>query len=235
MSRNFLAVVSFLFAFSTLAQPAKKDSVFLAAATQQVRSLYFQRLGEKSHLYNGTEYEAYNAFEDEFPYLFEDLVDGDLYYDGVSYHNVPLLYDLSTDNVITEMPNGTAIQLVKIKIDTFRIDHHVFIHMNDPALKPGFYDQLWLGPVNLYARREKNYTEFVEDRKLRRKFLERTTYFLQKNELYFTIKSRKGLIRLLDDQKREIKKVIHDEHLKWRRDREHTITRIVEFYCTAKS
>src|SRR5712672_2877441 len=92
-----------LIASVSFAQPASRDTAFVASAKQNTKDLYSHFITSQSQLYRGSDYHKYVPTEDEHPYfMLDDWKEGTIAYDGEYYENVPLLYDMFKDKVIIE-------------------------------------------------------------------------------------------------------------------------------------
>src|SRR5688572_15370141 len=109
-----------------LAQPIKSDTSFVEAAIVDARQLYFSTVKAQSNLYNGAYYLEYNQREEEHPYfLNDDWTMGSITYDNNHYEDVPLLYDISQQKIVTEhLSTASKIALVSQKVQRFVIFDH---------------------------------------------------------------------------------------------------------------
>ena len=93
--------VFFLSSFYSRAQAPGNDSLLVERSKQAAISLYNQATHDILPLYNGSEFVntnytvAYNPF-----YASVELTPGNIWYDGTEYRNVPLIYDILTDEVV---------------------------------------------------------------------------------------------------------------------------------------
>src|SRR5688572_3256393 len=99
----------------------KPDTTVLAQAKENTKKIYFQSIKGQSRLYNGSDYIMYRSIEDEHPYFpIDDWAFGTIVYDANFYENVPLMYDISQDIVLTEhILNGSVMELIGEKIERF--------------------------------------------------------------------------------------------------------------------
>jgi hypothetical protein len=76
--------------------------------------LYFNALGENAHIYNGYEYSTPDRNIKGSPYYLADSpIPAELIYDGNYYQNIPVLYDLTKDEVvINRLDQNYKISLV---------------------------------------------------------------------------------------------------------------------------
>src|SRR3569833_1134939 len=96
---SLLCFISALFASSSFAQVNTVDS----ASMQLASANFYKAIGQESRLYNGHEYLSYdprikgNAL---FPNDAKTWATGDVNYDGFTYSNVPMMYDIVKDAVV---------------------------------------------------------------------------------------------------------------------------------------
>ncbi len=188
---------------------------------------------EQNQLYNGGDYLDYRALKDEHPYyISEDWITGSIRYDNEQYDDVSLLYNINTDNIITERsPSAIMIKLVRDKVQSFSIDGHQFVLIKaHEDLSTGFYDQLCSGRVELYAKRIKDFQETISGIEVQRNFIEKNKYYLHKDGQYYPIKSKKSILTVLGDRKRELNQFIHENHLRIRQNREGVFIKLTEYY-----
>lgn len=63
---------------------------------------------------------------------------GSVSYDGNTYNEVSILYNLVTDEVIILHTNKVAkVQLIKEKVDAFSLPGHSFLHLRFDSLHSG--------------------------------------------------------------------------------------------------
>jgi hypothetical protein len=213
------------------AQSIRGDSVFQDRSVDNAIALYAHSMGNQSHLFNGTEYIVYASSNGEHPYFNDDWTDGSVYYEGQHYGPVPLLYDLSTDKLVTENAHGAPMQLISRKIKYFTLNQHVFVNMRDSqVLKEGFYDLLYDGKTKVYAQRKKALQKNISGTELQKKFEESVRYFIYKEGSYFLVKNKKDVFTLFEDQKDPLKKFVRASHLHFRPSMETAIRQMAQFY-----
>ncbi len=159
------------------AQPAKTDSSIGSAAYSAALQFYHQWLRPETGLYNGSQYVDYAyTIKAGHPFFGDDHGDdhgedhmqkGSVFYDGVLYGDIGILYDLVNEQVVIDDPYHTyKIFLINGRLDRFTIrDHltardHLFIQLTDSvgssAPRPGFYEQLYGGErISLFKKEKK--------------------------------------------------------------------------------
>jgi hypothetical protein len=155
---------------------------------------------------------------------------GGVKYDGEVYENIPLYYDLVTDQVVTSYTYGNKVQLLREKVEYFDIGTHRYVRLDNGKVAEGFYALLYDGNLKFYARRQKVLVLKFNGNDPENAFEERVKYLILKNDVYHTVKSKGSVMSLLKDKKKEMKRVIKEEHLKFGKDREKSIARLLERY-----
>lgn len=119
---------------------------------------------ENSGLFNGIEYEPHPViFTDGHPFFqLPSLQKGSVTYNGDTYEDVELMYDLVKDELVIGHFNGySRVQLIKEKVDSFSIGELQFIHARENSsiagLLPGYYQLLYSGKMTLLQRIRKTF------------------------------------------------------------------------------
>src|SRR5436190_17393466 len=196
----------FLVPAIVFSQVKKSDTAFLTTAQHHTRQLYLTAIGGQAKLYNGIAYQEYVPREDEYPYFGNgDWTLGAISYGGEKFENIPILFDISKDKVIIEhFYNGAKVELVSEKVNEFTINDHTFIRIQKDtahSIEGGFYDLLYNGKIKVLAKRKKNLQESVTSGHLEAEFEEVNHYFIYKNGIYFSVKSKGSVLEVLKDQK----------------------------------
>ena len=238
----FYAGILFIFSISTqhtTAQPLshKPDTSFITIAKKTAKELYFSSIIPESSLNNGGDYAEYDQRDEEHPYfLTDDWATGSVFYDNDYYYDVPLMYDISQQKVISEhYSSASKIALVNKKIRRFTLLDHTFIWIEKgpgthATMPSGFYDALYDGKTKVVARRQKQLQEQIVSGKLEAEFEENNRYFIYKDNHYFPVKSKGSVIAVLGDQKASIRQFIRKHKLSFHSNREDAMKRIAGFY-----
>jgi hypothetical protein len=211
-----LLVVFILLAYSVQSQLRNPDSLALNQAILSAKQKYEIALSDNSHVYNGTEYVS-SVKQKKIvgdPYYFDyDWQQGVVHYDGQRYDHVPLRYDIFEDKLLIEYSQGyESIELIPEKIRYFEINEHTFIHLSnteaESTIKGGFFDLLFDGHVNVYAKRYKVIKEIKDQGIMVVEYVDKNKLLLMKNEQYFVINNKRDLLNAFRDRKTEIKRYL---------------------------
>ena len=218
------------------AQQISADTAFLAVSHKKSIALYAASIQHQSRLYNGSDYNIYLPKNEEHPYFrMDDWVYGSIVYWDELYENVPLLYDVSVDQLITEHNRGNAIKLIAEKIQSFTILEHTFVRLSSDdknKISEGFYDRLYDGDLKVYAKYSKNFRETIETTEVIPHYDEATRYYLVKEGIFNVVKTKGSVLQIFRDHKQDVKNFLRKNRIRFKDNREKAIVRITEFYDT---
>ena len=127
--------ISFFFSCPTqaVAQLPEPDSTVAAVAWSGALQFYHEYLKPETRLYKGKQYVEYAyTIKIGHPYFNDDhFQKGSVFYDGVQYGDLDLLYDLVKGEVVIKDPFNTyKIALINERLDRFTILNHSFIQLS---------------------------------------------------------------------------------------------------------
>ena len=222
-------------AIQSFGQQLPLDTTFLASARANQVKLYTEFIHGQTRLNNGSEYRDYLSHNEEHPYFgVDDWAYGTIIYDEEIYENVPMFYDLSRDKVISEHSlNGAKLELISEKISFFTLGTHTFVRLAaDEArtITSGFHERLYDGKTKVYVRREKSLQQKVESNNIIFKFDEKNRVYIQKNGVYYAVKSKNSVLEVFNDRKQEVRTFMKKNGRITKNDRENAIARVAAFY-----
>ncbi|HVV55400.1 MAG TPA: hypothetical protein VHC47_08755 [Mucilaginibacter sp.] len=236
-------ILAGLFSSSLCAQQVKKDTnSFVSTSIAHAVNNFNNTMGEQIRLYNGPEYLLYqhnlkgNAL---FPLTAQGLEPGEVHYDGYTFKNVPMMYDIYKDVVVVLLYNKfTLYTLLTERVHDFTLLGHHFIRINADSLKnnearmeTGFYDQLYSGKSELLARRIKTLqTSSGTAASLETYFLEKNEYYLKKGNTYYKVDGRGSFFKVLKDKKNLLQKYLKDNNISFRENPELAMAELAAFY-----
>jgi hypothetical protein len=231
--RNCIACFVFLFfSFYLGAQDFLPDSVIYRLALNQTLAYNNSATTKTSGLYIGSLYvrDYYNVKGHPF-FQTDSFRKGDVFYNGVLYKNVNLLYDLSHDNLITEYQEETKLVLVPEKIGRFILSGHLFVRHNDPSpAGEGFYDLLFEGKIAILVKRIRMLATSIRSPEFNAEFVQQDNYFLYKDSIYYSVNSKKELLNVLKDKKKELKDFISKNRPEFKKDFESALLQTARYY-----
>ena len=241
MIRIFALSVLILASFTVAYPQSSGHTTFLSKARENTVSLYKQVLRAQSRLNNGRKYRASTHSLEEHPYyLSEDWITGSGFYDGEYFTDVSLMYDLQQRVLVTEQyPSGNAIELVGEKLRSFTLQGHYFEKINADSVanslpKTDFYEILYAGETKVVAHRQKLLRNEIESRTIETTYDEKYRYFLFRNGVFFPVKSKGSMLKLMSDKKQELKRFIRLNKASFLLDRELMLKRVAEYYDSIK-
>ncbi len=220
-----------------------QDSSSAQLSTSNAIAFYNKYIGESSHLYSGSEHAPYEFRINGNPYFESNLLqNGSINYNDILFRNVLMAYDIVRDEVTTNRYNENfRMKLVSEKIAYFSLFGHFFVRLVQDSLSKsliptGFYDRLYNGKIKLFAKRQKIIKETVTaDEGDKLWFEENDLYFFYKNEKYYSIKSKNDLLDFFRDRKKDVKRYLRKNKIKFNKDKETTILKSVEYYDQLKN
>jgi len=234
--RGVSFAILFVLSLPGYCQETKPDTAFLSLAKKQSVMRYAAATQNQSRLYNGSDYVYYIPKNEEHPYfLSDDWSNGSIVYWEEQYENVSLLYDLTTDHVIIEHNRGNPIKLQSEKVKSFTLADHTFVRLRrdeNNKISEGFYDRLYNGKTKVFGRYGKTYEETLDSRTITPRFDESYRYFVVKDGVFHSVKTKKSLLGVFGDQKQEIKAFFRKNHIRLKYNRSKSIVRVAEFYDT---
>ncbi len=181
----------------------------------------------------GPEYTGFAGKLKGHPFYGSDLwEDGTLTFDGITYAAVPLLYDIANDLVVVVQPGeqGTLhkIQIAVENVQNFSTKGHSFTRLDSTIqdMPGGFYDQLYLGQVQVLAKRTK--TTLKQSTGLT--FNQKDTYFIHKNGQYYPVKSKGSVLKVFADKKADLQKFMKEQGVDFAQNPEAAMVRLAKAY-----
>ncbi len=245
MKCTYIFLLLSLFFIEAGAQQPLTDSAFYALSVSNIINGYKNQVKENLHIYNGSEYFRPGHGVKGTPFFESDsMLVGSLFYDGSLYENIPLSYDLVTDNVIiNNYQHDNILKLVPEKLNYFYIAQHLFVRITSDSLLPsfittGFYEKLYDGKLTVFARYQKvakqsapnNSTENVI------RYLDYNNYFVLMNNTFYKADDKKDFLALMADKKEEIKKYMKENKIKINNDNRGASMKLVaEYYSQLKN
>lgn len=222
------------------AQTNRTDSSSQQYAFNNAVSLFYTSQGSQSPLFNGPEYYYYDPHIKGNAYFMDinAFATGNVFYDGVWYYNVQMLYDLYKDEVVLLLFNHfSKIYLVNEKVGSFDFLEHHFKNINSDTiankeeLKSGIYDELYNGKSEVLVKRYKNIQTTSGGFSGPESYFDpHKSMFIKKGRNYFAISGKKALLDVLKDKKKELVSYIKSANIKFRKDPEDAMVKIATFY-----
>jgi hypothetical protein len=231
---------SFLFCITCLTVNSFAQTAELNASAKETApypvSLYKTATAQSQNLYNGRQYYVYDARGEEHQFLNQrKWHNGVVLYDKQQFDSIPMVYDLFHDELVIKHFNGDHILLQSEKVDFFMLDNHNFERLEagkdiNDQMKTGFYDILYNGASRTIVRRVKQRQEKIVDKMVIALYPQKNFFYIRKNDRYNSVHSKKSVFNLFADHKKEMRKVLRDQKIKFRKNRELAIAEMVKKY-----
>jgi hypothetical protein len=226
--------------FKTVSAQSDADSISYKQAVFNLINHFDQGIGEESRLYNGFGYNYYdpnikgNAYLDDVNRWRNGTVD----YDGQTFENVPLIYDINADQVIVSLYNhNSPSRLVSDKVASFNLSgrHFVRVPNNSSNIKSGFYEQLYGGKSQVLNKYEKAIHTTNSSSGLERYFIpvyDYQEYYIRKDDKYYSIGdgSLSAVLEVFKDKKKELRQFIKDKKIQFNSLHELALVNIATYY-----
>jgi hypothetical protein len=175
---------------------------------------------ENQILYNGKVWRNlyYHVKGDQF--LFSNsYLPGSVAINGKTYNNLNINYDIYNDEIITPNVKGTILQLNKEMVDSFTMvfedKTYRFINTLEDSLSgvKGYMNELYKGESALYVKYKKEIDPLAVDKKYDLFYQKHRIYFM-KGGIYHQISGKNDLLKVLSDEKTQIKDFIKQNKIK---------------------
>lgn len=216
------------------AQTKQTDVDFLQQSTASAIDSYHDLVGLQKHLNTGTEYAVVKkSYVKGHQFFLDDLPQqGSVLYDGAWFDNVHLQYDVALDELVAvQGGNMYKVKLVKQKVKAFKIGEYAFTHITHDStgkLAPGFYNVLFDGKAKFLAKRGKVLQEKATTTGMEGEYQFIDKYYIYKDGAYHQVKSKGSVLRVFREDKKQLNKFLHDNSIKFRKNREEAILSIVQ-------
>lgn len=208
-------------------------------ALKKAVRIYDLSLGKNSFIYTGRSYhEAYGGIRGHQFFVEDYWEQGNVNFDGHEYDSIYLRYDTYKDQLIIENFNlngmPSPIIVYGPKVNFFELFNHHFIRMEKDTItnfKEGYYDLMHQGDsLSVLIKRRKELTNSTEINTIREMFTEKDRYFIIKNDLAYQVKSKKSIMKVLEDRKKEIKKYIKTNGVNFKPVPDQQLVEVVKYY-----
>lgn len=239
-----LLVICFVYTFycnDSRAQAHPEDTLQQHLMAVNMDNFYNKAIGRQSRLYSGFAYKMVTINSPGNAYFKDStrVANGNVTYDGILYRNVPLLYDVYKDLLVSRTENGLFLfSMLNEQVANFDLLGHHFINLQtadtNNVITPGFYDELYANnQIQLLVKRKKIFQEDfhgTREGKISFNALISDKYYLKKDNLYYKVGSSGSFLDVLSDKKSELKKYIKDNNIKYKNDPEQAMILLAKYY-----
>jgi hypothetical protein len=214
------------------------DSSLYNESLANIHQVYLKEIGDNAQIYHGREFIRNGQKANGFPfYESDELIIGSVSYQGTIYPAQSIYYNLVSDELITNnYAHNAFIVLSAEKIDSFVIQHHVFVPLVSNKFnhleKDGYYDQLYAGEPGVYAKREKRLV--VGSGSEETKYVQHDDYFIKIKNVFYAVDGKSQLLEIFKDQEDALKKYIRTNKVNFRKDLESSLVLTTTYYSQLK-
>ena len=119
---------------AAMSQLVKSDGAEVQSIAEKNIETYFNKaIGSQSRLYNGFSYVGYRSNIDGSPYFLEEklLKNGTVVYNGFKYENVPLLYDVYKDVLVSNNYESS----LQFSLISEKVSRNKYVSLRFPKMK----------------------------------------------------------------------------------------------------
>ncbi len=216
-----------------------QDTAFVSEARKQSIAQYKETIKGQTFLYSGSEYKSSPTKDDQHPFfIYDDWVFGSVLYHGHRYSNIPLLYDIMTDALVTEnYYNAQEIVLVREKVEAFTLGTLEFKKLreddyNGSIPSTGYYEVIYDGPTQVIAKHLKVQENRIESQRVIIEYNDVDRYYVLKHGRFFPVRGKRSLLKVLGDQKPALRQFTRKHGLFFRNDRPGFLKKVASHYDT---
>ena len=235
--KSFVAIFFFLLSTLIHCLPACSQTVVstpeLDASIALQQQHYITALSNSPTLYNGPEYInyalRYNTRTSHQFFTWPEKQPGSVNYNGQYFTNLLLAYDIVFDQLVLPFPDSPfMLRLLKENVSNFTINEHHFVRLWADSVKgspitTGYYEVLNSGKAQALAKHTKRLQEQIRQTKLEADFPESSKLFLTKGGVYYSISSKKDILRVFSDHEKEMQAYIQNRKIKFKKSQLKTI------------
>ncbi|GAA0878004.1 hypothetical protein GCM10009119_09720 [Algoriphagus jejuensis] len=188
---------------------------------------YQERLPYFQELITGGQYQEPSRLIEGDPYYFSrQFENGSLTINGITYPQVPLLYDVYRDQVVTFHPVFKQKILIKPeKIDAFNLANGTrfkYFSGNESHLRNGngIYEVLGEGKFTALAKQFKTTKSKRELSKYDEEYVDKVDYFLRKDGQFYQVSKESAVLKVLGLEKKNVRKELKAKNLNFKNNPE---------------
>lgn len=215
------------------ARAQSADSLSNTTTKDKLIQQYHAGIGEQSGIYNGPAYEPNNIIiKGSALFTSTDWINGAVTYDGVTYSNTRLKYDMYKDQLVSLLYNNfSSYNLLTPRVANFDISGHHFVTVPDNPDMTGFFDELYKGKSQVLVKRKmivQNAGGGLD--RVENEYEYHTYYYVSINNQYYKISSASNIDDLLKTHKKEVQKYIKANKSTFKKNKELAIVSAVSYY-----
>lgn len=199
---------------------------------------YFDEIKENSRLYNGSEYFEYNPAIKGNAYYNDVNVwkTGTVCYNDIVYHNVPLMYDIFKDCLVSLYYNKfSKYNLVNEKLQYFDLADGHFVYLNvdsltNPEIRNGIYNQFYKGKTEVLIQTSKT-MQIASNGNLESYFTQsKQKFYLKNGTAYYNITGKSSVLKALNNKKQQVQSYIKNNDIKFNNNMQQALAKVAYYY-----
>lgn len=231
-------LTAFLYSPQVSGQSKQEDSILYQTALTHTLSVYYDQLGDQSRLFNGSLYTPFEyTFREGSPYFLSNKATQGSFvvYDSMLFINVPLIYEDYRQKLVS-VDQGFRLQLINERVNSFTMAGHHFVRVYPGSGYKGlpdsaYYELLYPGRTGVLKRTKKTTREVLSSSEGTIRFVDQSDrYFIYVGKSWIYVRSRRDLLKILDDHRKEIQRFIKKNKLKYRKDSDNTLIQVAGYY-----
>jgi hypothetical protein len=154
---------------------------------------------------------------------------------GKVYNDLKIKYDIFSDEIILFVNPKTIIFLNKEMVDGFHLNYENGVYTvrnfgsDSTSLINGYANVLYEGPSAFYAKFLKKIEPLAEEKKYDR-FYQTQRMYIMKDSTLIPFSGRKGLYKIMEDRKKELKDFIKENRLSIMKNDPYTFIPVIRYY-----
>ena len=236
MGRLFLIYIISLSAYCFFEVPVRGSDLL----PLDPGSLIGDTIADNQLLFNGRIWKNLNSnvVGDEFLFS-KEWITGDININEITFHDVPLRYDIYNDQLLAYYNRTTFVQLNKELIREFTLEYlnkkNTFKNFSGGKDNPvnGFGQVLYEGNTYLIIKHEKRIQQLAVDNKFDQ-FYQLQTLYILKTGKYYRVNSKRDLINILSDKKQQVQNYIREKKIRVRKKVPESYIPVLQYYDTLK-
>lgn len=193
-------------------------------------------LKEDQILYNGIAWrnQYYMVKGDQFLFS-KEFLPGSLTINGNFYRNIAINYDIYNDEILIPKNHGNIVQLNKEMVDSFTVVSggvkFRFVNTQEDSLPEikGYANELYRGNCILFVKYKKEIQQLAVDDKYDLFYQTFRIYLLKEGKIN-QITGKKGLLKLLQDEKNQVKSYMKKNRLRVTKKEPASFIPVIRYY-----
>ena len=227
-------LISCFYFFAAAGQQPSADSLH-QQRSDAITGYYHAFRAEHAFIYTGRAHTDYGPLEGHAYAYSPGWQRGSVVYDGVTYKNLSLKYDLVQQLVVVQRPDRISqVSLQNRLVSRFSMDgkHFLALHVVDSRgdSLQSFYELLAEGEITLLAGRKKTIEDKIRSMRIERQVYERTRFFALKEGVYFPINSLSDFLDLAPALRKDLQQHLRKNNIRFRRDPQAALVALADYY-----